>query len=293
MDDGRALTATDITRGTRSATGGDQVATGFSDRELRELSRIFPLTRATPLILARLGFDRAMLPNIQSVEHAYEYWLLINEKIDAGEVPQGRDLVLRAARERAPYNDVLFGDEPPDVWDVLFLGSSPAGLDPLRFDTEYRKLLDAGAHLRADYRPIATVRDLSELRDGKYHLLHLACHARGDDLFFTDRDGASVVVRADDLVELIRPARLLGIMLNACTSVPAAEILRTTASVTIAHEDELADDDAALWASYLYDALGRSRDLGEAADRARRELVAEHGGKRSMAEGVVVLRGRP
>ncbi|MFI5893100.1 effector-associated domain EAD1-containing protein [Actinoplanes sp. NPDC051513] len=269
------------------------MATGFSDRELRELSRIFPLTRATPLILARLGFDRAMLPNIQSVEHAYEYWLLINDKIGAGEVPQGRDLVLLAARERAPYNEVLFADEPPEVWQTLFLGSSPAGLDPLRFDTEYRRLVDAGHHLRPDYRPIATVRDLSELRDGKYHLLHLACHARGDELFFTGRDGASIVVRADDLVELIRPARLSGIMLNACTSVAAAEILRMTASVTVAHEGDLVDDDAALWAAYLYDALGRSRDLGAAADRARRELVAEHPRRRSMAEGVVVLRSRP
>jgi hypothetical protein len=265
------------------------VAAGFTDRELSELARIFPLARATPLTLVRLGFDRDTLPNIQAVDNAFEYWLLINEKICTGEVAGGREAVLRAAGKRAPYNEVLFGAEPPGVWQVLFLGSSPPGLDPLQFDGEFRRLVDAGPHLRPDYRPIATVRDVSELRDGKYHLLHLACHARADELFFTDRSGRTLVVRAGDLADLIRPGRLRGIVLNACTSEAAATILRAVADVTVAHRDELVDEDAGLWAGYLYDALGRTRDLAGAADLARRELIAEHGDKRAMAEGVVVL----
>lgn len=266
----------------------------LSEIEINELARLFPPGPATSIRLGRAGFDPARLPS--AAASSLDYWMLINEGIATGVIADGRRRVLAMAKEIFRFNDVLFGRRGPDVWSVLFLGASATGLDDIRTDSEYRAVIDAGPHIRVAYYPFATVADLRRVQVERPHVLHLACHCRGQELLFTDPSGAAHAVHAQDLADALEGYeraggdRLRGIVLNACDGRAAAQTLRPRAEVTVAHDDELPDDAAAVFAGVLYRSLAPTGSVQDAAELARRELVLADPGRRRLADGVITVR---
>lgn len=269
------------------------------DYEVRELARLYPPSLTTVNKLQRAGFDVTLLPSISSVGNARNYWSLINDDVANGVVENGRQLLLAMAREDFRFNQVLFGRVRPATWEVVLMGATPAGLDPLRPDQEYRGIHAIGAGIDVRYHPLAAADDVSELVQRHPHVLHLACHGRGYELTFDDGSGGPHVVHAEDLAgalrehERIESRRLYGIVLNACDTALAAEALRPCADAIIAHSSDLSDDEALEFAVTFYRTLVTSESLADAAAITKARLVMRDAALRRMAREVVVLPGTP
>lgn len=267
----------------------------LTEQEVAELARLFPPGPATTALLGRAGFDVTKLPS--TGQSAYDYWSLINVSIEDGAFGDGRRRVLALARGRFPYNRVLLEAGAPEVWRVLFVGASPLDRATLRADLELRRVREAGGPVDLHYLPAATVTDLSQVRVRRPDLLHLACHGQGPLLVFDDGAGGAHTVHAADLAQTFQTyeqelgVRLRGIVLNACDSAAAAQILHRCADVVVAHREDLPDDDGIAFAGAFYRALAGVTDLAAAARIAVTELVTADPARRSIAEHLVVLEG--
>jgi len=270
------------------------VTEGFTDVELAELARLFPSGRPTTIaMLIKAGFDETLLPS--NAANAREYWLEVNREILNGAVADGRRRVIAAALTWYAHNKVLRAAVGPSGWRVLFVGSSPPGLATIRADRELRRIRQAGGQITVRDCPAATVTDLNLIRTERPDILHIACHGKGPSLVFSDdADGVRAVhakAIGDTLTVYHRElgVRLRGIVLNACTSGEAAELLRPHADVVIAHRDDLDDEDGIAFAEALYRVLPDASGLAPAARIAAQELVRDQPTRRRLATGLVIL----
>lgn len=270
----------------------------LTDRELAELAKMLPPGRPTTMdVLVRAGFDETLLPAPSSVTNSFEYWRMINTEVAAGTVENGRRRIIEAALHRYPHNPVLVASRGPSRWRVLFIGTSPTGVGALRADRELRQVRAAGAVVDVHDYPAATVADLNRIRTERPDILHLACHGRGPLLVFDDGQGAARTVHTAEIAATLGVyrqeigVRLRGIVLNACRSEEAAELLRPYADVVIAHREELDDADGVAFGGALYQALPDAGGLAAAARIAASELVRDNPARRRLASGLVVLEG--
>ncbi len=301
---GLAEMLVDLNRGieaeaTEPARQEERMAGRLTETEMAELARLFPPGPATTSMFTRAGFDVTLLPSAH--QSAFDYWSLVNTAIADGAFADGRRRVLAAARARYPYNPVLFAADvqpaPGGLPSVLLVGASPLGGDTVRADRELRQIREVGnpAVVEVEYVPAATAADLSKIRAVRPDLLHLSCHGQGAVLLFDDGAGGRQAVHAADIAITLRSyevelgIRLRGIILNACDSTEAAQILSPYADVVVAHGSDIADDDAVAFTGALYRALLSTADLAAAARIGSAEMVAADPARRAVADSLVIL----
>jgi len=281
----------------------------LTDAELREFAKLFPPDATTRSLMRRAGFDLTEIPVTVAGQRPDDYWDLINALIADGSIRDGRRRLLEMARRRYAYNSVLFGQQIPRVRRILLLGASPAvaqtaaTLDPLRSDREYRAILDAAQGMTVEYRPFATPADIQRTLEYEPDILHLACHGTGPMLMFHDRVAErpdprnARAVHAADLAAVLLAYKheggrqLLGIVLNACSSVEAGMELRSCAATIVAHRGDLPDEAAANVARELYGKIALSGSLASAARLVKAELPVLDDRGRPIATGMVILDG--
>jgi hypothetical protein len=268
---------------------------GLTHAEITELARLFPPGRPMTIALLKdAGLDPSLLP--VNAANALEFWLAVNSEILGGTIQDGRRRVIAGAAARYPYNKVLTAAAPAPR-RLLFVGASPTRLAPIRADRELRRIRQAAGPLTVRDCPAATVTDLNMIRTERPDILHIASHGRGPGLVFDDGAGGSHTVHAKAIAEALATyrqelnLRLHGIVLNACTSEQAGELLLPHADVVLAHRDELEDDDGIAFAGALYQALPDSPGLAAAARIAVRELVRDNPRHRRLTTGLVIFEG--
>jgi hypothetical protein len=271
----------------------------LTDEEVAELAELFPPGKPSTIrVLTRAGFKANQLPTLTTGDSATDYWDLINGKIAKGTVEDGRRRVIAAALEPYPYNQVLLAAGIAHTWRVLFMGASPDGLRPIRAGSELRLIRQADQTIHVRDVPAPAVTDLRTIRLERPDVLHLACHGCGEQLVFEDGAGGRQTVHAAQVAETLRVysdelgVRLRGIVLNACRSEPAAELLRPHAEIVVAHRDELLDGHGIAFAGALYLALPGAPTLAAAARIAVRELVLDDPRRRPLEDGLVICEHR-
>ncbi|WIM99424.1 effector-associated domain EAD1-containing protein [Actinoplanes oblitus] len=267
--------------------------TRLSDRELEELSRLFPPGRPlTAKLLRHAGISGTLLPATAGIT-PFEYWSAVDDAIADGMIPDGRRSILGAALAVYPHNGVLGAGR----WTVLFVGSSPDGTRRLRADRELRAIRELSGPFELRHRTAAAAGDLTAVRVERPDILHLSCHGDGGRLVFEGGDGKPETVSAADLAEALAAyredldLRLRGIVLNCCFGEVAAELLRGHADEVVAHRLELDDGCAVRFARELYAALPDAKSLAGAARVAVRELVLTDAGCRSLGQDLLVYDG--
>jgi hypothetical protein len=251
-------------------------------------------------LLAEFGFPAEQLPSPFGVD-GYEYWNLLNDKIGGGIVPNGRAILFDLARHRFPANEIFAAVSglSPAVRRVCVVGAEPSDLSRVRGAREFRAVYKAlvGSDVTLTQLPAATVADLGQLARISPDTVHLICHGDGTQLFFEDREGLSYGVEAADLLRVLRTVLvevrgpLTCLVLSACRSAKAAEILRPCARVVIAHEDDLDHDDAAGFAEFFYTAVRDGSRLDAAARSAAEFVAVERHGQPWLKNGLVILGG--
>jgi CHAT domain/Effector-associated domain 1 len=271
----------------------------LTDEEVAELATLLPPGKPSTIkVLTRAGFTANQLPTLMTGDTATDYWDLINKKIIEGVIEDGRRRVIAAAMGPYPYNPVLLAAGIAHTWRILFMGASPDGLRPVRAGNELRLIRQADQTIHVRDVPAATATDLRTIRRERPDVLHLACHGRGEQLVFEDGAGGGQTVHAAEIAETLRVyadelgVRLRGIVLNACRSEPAAELLCPYAETVVAHRDELADDHGIAFAGALYLALPGAPTLAAAARIAVRELVLDDPRRRPLEDGLVICEHR-
>jgi hypothetical protein len=282
------------------------MADSLSDEELDEFAKLYRPDATTLNRLREAGIDVTRLPLFAAGQSARSWWLSVNLLLEDGSIEDGCAILLAMVREDYPASEAFASSSLAGSrnqrhsadwagtlsrWRIVFLGASPRHATPgdlrpalLQTDPEYRAIMDAGGRIEPHYIPFATFDDVFTARSQyRPHVLHVACHGDGPMLTFHDRvDGGPHVVHAAELAqELIRSDlggrhRLHGIVLNACRSEEAAQILRPCADVVVAHRDDLPDDAAVAVARALYQHLGETetRSLAEAAEAVRSRATA-------------------
>jgi hypothetical protein len=253
------------------------VSEQLTPNEVAELAKLFPPGLQATQLLEEAGFQRAELPGVSPTISSLEYWNEVNVK--ATMVENLRRQVLGAAAARYPFNKVF----KASLRRILFLGASPQGPETLRADREFRAV-DAVLErtgLDLHHRPAATLADFDGVRLLRPDLLHLSCHGEGTILIFENAQGAPARIDAAEIAETLRKYRavfdvqLAGIVLNACLSEPAADLLASCAPAVVAHRGDLEDDCAIAFSERLYRVLAESTgSLLQAAEVAAQEVAA-------------------
>jgi len=271
----------------------------LKEREVAELARLFPPGFKATQLLEKAGFLREELPT-PGAATSHEYWMMVNELVAADQIENGRRQVLDAAAAHYRYNPVFVIDRR-GLKRVLFLGASPDGLGRLRADREYRSvdhIAKAGA-FELHHRPAATPADLDEVRTLRPDVLHLVCHGDGRLLTFENAVGQPEIVDARDIAQTLLTYRdtagvtLWGIVLNACSSTDAAELLSSCAKELIAHEGDLDDDCAVAFSAELYRVITTSSNpsLHAAARIAAQNLAVTNRACRWVRDNLVLFEG--
>ncbi len=268
--------------------------------ELAEFARLFPPGPVLNSQLADAGLPPAKLPSPYGVD-GYEYWNLLNDKIGAGIVPDGRAKLLDMARDRFPANEIFAGAPylSPVVRRVCVVGAEPSDLSRVRGAREFRAVQKAlsGSDVTLTQLPAATISDLGQLARISPDIVHLICHGQGTELVFEDCEGLSHRVEAVDLLRVLGAVLVADrgplkcLVLSACGSRKAAEILGPCARVLIAHKDSLDHDDAAGFAEFFYAAVREGSRLDAAARSAAELVAAQPHGQPWLKNGLVVLGG--
>lgn len=278
-----------------------QVPQRLSAREVAEFARVFPPGPGLSSLLGSAGLPVAKLPVPYGLD-AQEFWNLVNDRIGAGLVGDGRQLLLRFATGRFPANEV-FSAGLDAVRAVSFVGASPNELPRVRADRELRAVLRAIRGTPIAVRPLlaADAADLGRIGwmsgGERADLLHLCCHCDGEALLFENRDGETHRVPVEDVAAVLRAAvaaakaPLLGVLLAGCRGERAAEALRPHAHTVVAHRGDLDDDDAVLFAEYFYAALAEGAGPGPAARLAAEQVAADERGRPWLRDGLIVLEG--
>ena len=264
----------------------------LSEQELAAITEAYPVGPAAAVLLSRAGFPRGHVPSMIGLSPAV-FWRLVNQELETGVLPDGRNRILAVAAEQYPAHPVLGGRR---IRSVLLVGAAPDGLPPMRPDRDLAEAIRAVRHsgITVDYRPAADVTDLDVLATEPPDLLHLACHGDGEFLIFEGPAGP-LPVTVDDLVAMLagyaRAAgrRPRGIYLASCHGAAQAERFAAVADQVVAFGGEVADGCAPAFAGHLYRALVSAADLRSAAGVAITTLVAARPSCRSLA-GRIILR---
>lgn len=169
----------------------------------------------------------------------------------------------------------------PEKLRVLYLTSNPEETSSLRVDAEVNNVMKAlrGVKHRdlieLAYRPAATPQDLVDgINDLRPHVVHFSGHGGPHGVLF---DNASFDAPKGQVVGFGPLARLLAatrfpptlVVLNACETVVAAELLLEAVPVVIAMSEPVGDMSAGIFATHFYAAIGGAQSIGHAVDQAR------------------------
>lgn len=288
---------------------------GLSDEEITALAAAFPPGPAATPVLAMAGFPPAQQPAAVGL-NGYQFWSLISRDVANGIIEDGRRRLLAAALRQRPYNRVFrraAGQRPPRTsasrgrYRVMVIGAGlaeppPAGAPDrpvlaIRADRESRLIQQAQSlgHVTVDVRLAATVDDLAMDPAEPPDILHLICHGDGSSLLFADAFGDPRRVPAADVADLLAAyrrhagVRLAGIVLNACSSAPIADLFTPLADTVVAHRGAIDDECAQMFAHRLYRTLRDVPDLADAAALAAAHLAADGSGCHGIRDGLVLL----
>lgn len=248
------------------------------DSELQGLRRHFPrhtgvvLFIAGPAQLAVMA-GRAVNPNIQGpVEFP-------------NNTPTQYVPALRYPRPAAPRDEKL---------QILMLGASPND-SRIDFETEFRdserSLRDTFALDRFEFFfkfAVTTDELMWALNRYDPHVIHLSAHGSQEgEITVLDPTGKSHAVPMEAFIRAIRAnaRRLRVVILNACYSAVVAEQLRAHVDYTIGIDEPIHDRTAAAFARGFYRALGFGRDLANALEQGRTQVLAENLPKADKIQG--------
>jgi hypothetical protein len=271
----------------------------LAETEIAELARVFAPTPALVSLLGQAGFPVDRIPQPYGVDGS-EYWSLMNDRIGAGLIPDGRRQVIDFALSRFPANPVFLAAARPAVRKVLVVSASPPDRPAVRAARELRaiKAALAGADTVVDYLPAASIADLADAvldgGDAATTVLHMCCHGEAGFLVFEDHDGNGHPVPIADIVETFRVVtaradeKLRAIVIAACQSADAADALLQFARTVIAHRGDLDDKDAEGFAGHFYQTLRNNDDTAEAASIAAQLTTVDRHGQPWLRDGLVV-----
>ncbi len=170
-----------------------------------------------------------------------------------------------------------------EVVRVLMLTASPADLSPIRVaqeEKEVRRRIDAG-RARGARVELHVVRGamlddiLGAMNEFRPHILHIAAHgSTNGDLWLLDELGDRVVMPLDGFLAAIQVAAkdLSLIVLNACYSAAAADVLLKYVDCAIGVRTKEADRSALAFIEAFYAALGHGLSVSEAHEQGLAQL---------------------
>jgi hypothetical protein len=148
IDSSRAPRPLERSGHTASPDHGEQMTESLSAEEIEELARVFRPGPGTTAFLTQSGFPAQHLP--ASWYTPLEFWTLLNERIAAGILENGRGCVLAMAHRHFPANEVFLESVrsvPPerDFAELGTIGEQDATDAPRRAEARDR------AHLRDNF----------------------------------------------------------------------------------------------------------------------------------------------
>lgn len=170
-----------------------------------------------------------------------------------------------------------------DVVRVLLLTASPADLSPIRVAQEEREVKRhiesgkaRGARVELHVVRGAMLDDvLSAMNEFRPHILHIAAHgSQNGDLWLLNDLGDRVVMPLAGFLAAIESAAkdLTLLLLNACYSRAAAEVLRQHVDCAIGVRTTVADASALAYIEAFYAALGHGLAVSEAHEQGLAQL---------------------
>ncbi len=186
-----------------------------------------------------------------------------------------------------PYRPGLLAGPAP--LNILFVGASPADLDPLDVQIEKDLLLAALADYRDKGRVVvdalpepATVEALQDALRGGHRALHFSGHGQAGHLLLEDEDRFSHPVGADALAMLLGDSGVALAVLNACDSGTqpggpfagvAPALVRAGLPAVVAMQAPMPDRSARAFARSLYAALAGGWPLDAAVTEGRKAVA--------------------
>lgn len=170
-----------------------------------------------------------------------------------------------------------------DMVRVLMLSASPADLAPIRVaqeEKEVKRLIDAGkargARVELHIVRGAMLDDiLGAMNEFRPHILHIAAHGNQDgDLSLLNELGDRVLMPLQGFLAAIEAAAkdLTLVLLNACYSKKAADVLRRQVDCAIGVRTKVADASALAYIEAFYAALGYGLAVSEAHEQGLAQL---------------------
>lgn len=242
----------------------------FSEREIEALAQAFPPVHGAAMLLGLAGVPLEKVPSGVSMS-PLEYWWAVSRLIENRVIKDGRRAVLEAAHRQLPYNEA-FLPRTDRISSVLFVGVGSGQESLLRADRELREVLNATKdRITVHAAPAAQATDLELVLQRQPDVLHLACHGDGTNLLFDAPDRPGRLVPGQLIADILGLYRersgvlLRGLVLNACRSAEIAPLFAEVVEVVIAHEGELSDSCAVIFAQKFYEAVPNSPTLVDAA----------------------------